>query len=102
MRSGGVLVHRSGRLGAAAAVLVAELLCGDGVFTKGALERGKAVHRFDSVMSHSFNCSRLSRYDSELKLSPEIVARLDQPRRTRKPVDRRTRLAAQFAPALKG
>jgi hypothetical protein len=53
MRSGGVLVHRSAHLGAAASVLVTELLCGDGVFTKGALERGKAVHRFDGVMSHS-------------------------------------------------
>ena len=63
-----VLVHRLGRLGAAAAVLAAELPCGDGVSTKGAFERAKAVHHCDGVMSHSFNCSRLSRYDSELKL----------------------------------
>jgi hypothetical protein len=54
MGSGGVLVHRSGRLGAAAAVLAAEFLCGDGVFAKGALERGKSVHRLDGVMSHGF------------------------------------------------
>jgi hypothetical protein len=68
MCSPGVLVHYLSRLGAAAAVLAAELLCGDGVFTKRALERGKATHRFDSVMSHSLNCKRSSKYDSELKL----------------------------------
>jgi hypothetical protein len=51
---GCVLIHHSGRLGAAAAVLAAELLGGDGVFTKGALERGKTVQGFDAVMSHSF------------------------------------------------
>jgi hypothetical protein len=54
MGSGGVLVHRSGCLGAAAAVLAAEFLCGDGVFTKGAFESGESAHRFDGVMSHSF------------------------------------------------
>jgi hypothetical protein len=54
MGSGGVLVHRSGCLGAATAVLAAEFLGGDGVFTEGALERGKTVHRLDGVMSHSF------------------------------------------------
>jgi hypothetical protein len=69
---------------------------------KGALEGGKAVHRFDGVMSHTFNCSRLSRDHSELKLSPEIVAGLNQTRRTRQRIDHRTGLAAQFAPALKG
>lgn len=53
MRSRGVLVHGPGCLGAAAAVLAAKLLCGHGVFTKGALERGKSVHRFDGVISHS-------------------------------------------------
>jgi hypothetical protein len=68
MCSRGVLVHCLGRLGAAAAVLAAELQCGDGVFTKRALEGDKAVHHFDGVMSHSFNCSLLSRYDSEPKL----------------------------------
>jgi hypothetical protein len=73
MCSRGVHVHCPSRLGAAAAVLAAELPCGDGVFTKWALEPGKAVHHFDSVMSHSFNCSCLSRYDSELKLpSPAL------------------------------
>jgi hypothetical protein len=68
MCSRSVLVHRLSRLGAAAAVLAAELLCSDGVFTKRALERRKAIHRFDGVMSHSLNCRRLSKYDSELKL----------------------------------
>jgi len=53
MCSRGVVVHCLGRLGAAAPVLAAELLCGDGVLTKRALERGDAVHRFDGVMSHS-------------------------------------------------
>ena len=73
MCSRGVLVHCPSRLGAAAAVLAAELPCGDGVLTKWALEPGKAVHHFDSVMSHSLNCSCLSRYDSELKLpSPAL------------------------------
>ena len=48
-------------------VPAAELPCGDGVFTKWTLERAKAVHHCDTVMSHSFKCSRLSRYDSELK-----------------------------------
>jgi hypothetical protein len=56
------------RLGAAAAVLAAELPCGDGVSTKWALEYAKALHHCDGVMSHSFKCSHLSRYDSELKL----------------------------------
>ena len=55
-----VLVHCLGRLGAAAAVLSAELLRGDGVLTKRALECGTAIHRFDGVMSHSLNCRRLS------------------------------------------
>ena len=60
MCSRGMLVHCPSRLGAAATVLTAELLCGDGVFTKWALEYGKAVHHLDGVMSHSFNCRRSS------------------------------------------
>ena len=74
MCSCGVLVHRPGRLSAAAAVLAAELLCANGVFTKRTLERTKAVHHFDRVMSHSFKCSRLSPHDSELKLPSPLVA----------------------------
>jgi hypothetical protein len=58
MRSRGVVVHRPGRLGTAVAVLGAELLRGDGVFTEWTLERAKAVHHCDGVMSHNFNCSR--------------------------------------------
>jgi hypothetical protein len=68
MCSPGVLVHCLSRLGAAAAILSIELVRGDGVFTKRARERGTAIHRFDGVMSHSLNCRRLSRRDSELKL----------------------------------
>jgi hypothetical protein len=69
----GVLVHCPGRLGAAVAVLAAEFLCGDGMFTKGTLERAKPGHHFDGVMSHNFKYSRLSRYDSELKLPSLLV-----------------------------
>jgi hypothetical protein len=68
MCSRGVIVHCPGRLGAAVAVLAAELLRGYGVFTEWALERADAVHHFDGVMSHNFKYSRLFRYDSELKL----------------------------------
>ena len=60
MCSRGMLVHCFSRLGAAATVLTAKLLRGDGVFTEWALERGKTVHHFDGVMSHSFNCRRSS------------------------------------------
>jgi hypothetical protein len=75
MYSRGVLVHCPGRLGAAAAVLAVELQCGDGVFTEWALEGDKAVHHFDGVMSHSFDCSLLYRCDSEPKLpSPPITS----------------------------
>jgi hypothetical protein len=59
MSSRSVLVHHLSRLGAAAAVLAAELPCSDRVFTKRALECCKAVHHLDGVMSHSFNCSCL-------------------------------------------
>jgi hypothetical protein len=69
----GVLVHCPSRLGAAVAILVAELLCSDGVFTKWTRERAKAVYHLDGVMSHSFKYSRLSQYDSELKLPPLMV-----------------------------
>jgi hypothetical protein len=64
----GVLVHCPSRLDATVTILAAELLCGDGMFTKRTLERAKTVHHFDSVISHSFKCSRLSRSDSEPKL----------------------------------
>ena len=68
MYSRGVPVHYLSRLGAAAAVLAAELLCADGVFTKRALECGNAIHHFYAVVSHSLNCRPLSKYPSELKL----------------------------------
>jgi hypothetical protein len=67
MGSRGVLVHRPSRLGAAVAIQAAEIPCGDGVFTKSALEDAKAVHHFDGVMSHSLDCSCLFRNDPELK-----------------------------------
>jgi hypothetical protein len=46
----GVLVHCPSRLGAAVAVQAAEIPCGEGVFTKLALERAKAVHHFIILM----------------------------------------------------
>jgi len=64
----GVLVHCPSRLSATVTVRAAELLCGDGMFTKRTLECAKTVHHFDGVISHSFKCSRLSRSDSEPKL----------------------------------
>jgi hypothetical protein len=70
MCSRGVLVHCPSRLGAAVAVQAAEIPCGEGVFTKLALERAKAVHHSDGVMSHSINCSPSSLYDPELKTTP--------------------------------
>ena len=63
-----MLVHCPSRLGAAAAVSAAEFRRGDGVFATLARERDQAVHHLDGVMSHSFNSSPLSRYDSEPKL----------------------------------
>jgi hypothetical protein len=48
MCSRGVLVHCPSRLGAA--VAAAEMPCGEGVFTKLALERAKAVHHFIILM----------------------------------------------------
>ena len=63
----GVLVHCPSRLGAAVAVQAAEIPCGEGVFTKLALERAKAVHHFDGVMSHNSNCRLSSLCNSELK-----------------------------------
>ena len=69
----GMLVHCPCRLGAAVAVLAAEVPCGNGALTEWTLKQGKAVHHFDGVMSHSFDCSRLSRDNSELKLPPSAV-----------------------------
>jgi hypothetical protein len=46
------------RLGAAATVLAAKIPRRDEVFTEWAIECGKAVHQFDGVMSHTFNCRR--------------------------------------------
>ena len=63
-----MLVHCPGRLGAAIAIVAAELLGGDGVFTKEAPKRSNVARSIDRVISHSFNCSHLSRYNLELKL----------------------------------
>lgn len=60
MLGSGVLVHCPCRLGAAISFLAAEVACVYGVFTKWALEPGKAVHHFDGVISHISNCRRLS------------------------------------------
>jgi hypothetical protein len=67
MCSRGVLVHCPSRLGATVAVQAAEIPCGEGVFTKWACEHAKAVHHFDGVMSHSFNCRPSYLYDSARK-----------------------------------
>jgi hypothetical protein len=71
----GVLVHCPSRLSAAATGLAAKLPCGDGMSTTWTREFAKAVHHLDDVMSHSFNCSCLSRRDSELKLPRHIRER---------------------------
>jgi hypothetical protein len=78
MSSRGVLVHCPGGLSAAVSVLAAEIPCGDGMFTKRALEHRKTVHRFDGVMSHAFNSIRLSEDASERK-SPSQRAIAIQP-----------------------
>jgi hypothetical protein len=73
MCSPGVVVHYLSRLGATTAVLAAEVPSGDGVPAKRTLERAKAFHHRNGVMSHTFKCSRISRYDSELKLPSSLV-----------------------------
>jgi hypothetical protein len=65
----GVLVHCLCRLNAASRVLAIELHCGDGVFTKSAIEFGKARHLFDDVMSHNSIVGAHPWHDSELKFS---------------------------------
>ena len=77
MCSRGMVVHCSSRLGAAVAVQAAEIARGEGVFAKPALERAKAVHHSDGVMSHSFNCRPLSRYDSKPKTTVRRVWHYD-------------------------
>jgi hypothetical protein len=57
MYSNGVLVHHPGSLGAAAAVLGAELPCSNRVLAKYTLKSAKSVHHFDGVMSHNFKCT---------------------------------------------
>jgi hypothetical protein len=73
MHSRGMLVHCPGRLGAAAAILAAELLRGDGVFTKRALKSAEAVHQFDGVVSHAQIVVPYPHYISELK-SPLLTS----------------------------
>jgi hypothetical protein len=63
-----MLIHCPRRLSAAAAVLAAEVPCGDGVLTMWAGEHRHATHYLDRVMSHIFKCSRLSEQGSEPKL----------------------------------
>src|ERR1022692_2420528 len=76
MCSRSVLVHCPSRLGAATAVLAAEVRCCDGVLATWARERGHAIDQFDGVMSHSFKCSRLSGHDSEPKFTPHHLSRV--------------------------
>ena len=54
MCSRSVLVHCPSRLSAAVTILAMELLGGDGMITKRALERAKTVHQCDGVVSHSY------------------------------------------------
>jgi len=98
MCSRSVLVHCLSRLGAAAAVLAAELLGGHRVLTKWAPERGKAIDRFDGVMSHSLNCRRLPRHDFELKSQPVIAS--TSTKLTWNSVDHPLRPGARAAQAL--
>jgi hypothetical protein len=74
--SRGVIVHCPSCLGAAVPVLAAELPCSYRVFTEGTFEHAKAIHHFDGVISHSFNCSRLSRYDPELKCPSQALTHM--------------------------
>ena len=73
MCSRGVLVRCPRCLGAEVAVLAVELLCGDGVSAKWALEHAKALHHCDGVMHHNFKYRRLFQYDSALKLPSPFV-----------------------------
>ena|ERR1700681_3132847 len=102
MCSRGVLVHCPSRLGAAVSVEAVELPCGDRVFTEWALERAKAVHHFDGVMSHSFNSSPSYQYVSELKLPlPRITCEMAICRQTKEvypPSDKPTLARAVSAP----
>jgi hypothetical protein len=68
MCGSGVLVHGLSRLGAAVAVRATEFLFSDRMLAQWTLKRGKAVQGCDGVISHNFNCSHLSRSDSERKL----------------------------------
>src|SRR5580658_8785188 len=80
MFSRGVLVHRLCGLGAAVAIQTAELLRGDRISAKRALEQAVALHHCDGVMPHSFKYSRLFQYEFRTKVTPiirhERIARL--------------------------
>jgi hypothetical protein len=82
MCSRGMFVHRPCRLGAAVAILTAELSCGDQVLAEWALERRKAIHHLDAVMSHIFNCSLVSGQPRALlgtKVTPATLIDLPLP-----------------------
>ena len=53
MYGAGVLIHYSGSLSAATAVLGTELAGRDRMFAKYTLERAKTIHHLDRVMSHT-------------------------------------------------
>ena len=59
MLSRGVLVHHPSGLGAAVAILAAELSCRHGMLTNRTLERAKTVHQCDGVMSHNVPCEEV-------------------------------------------
>jgi hypothetical protein len=81
MCSRGVLVHCPSCLCAAIAALTAELPCGDGVFTKWALELAKAVHHCDGVISHSFSIVACTCITPNQSYPPPMLVR-DQARNT--------------------
>jgi hypothetical protein len=54
MQFRGVLIHGSGRLGAAVAIIAVERESADGMLAENAFERYAAVHLFGGVVSHVF------------------------------------------------
>jgi hypothetical protein len=54
MQQGNMLIYHCCSLGAAVAILTAEIEGGDAMLAEGAFEHGTAVHRFGCVISHIF------------------------------------------------
>jgi hypothetical protein len=69
MRIRSVVVHCLSRLSTAATLMTAKVPRRNGVFAQYTLERAKAHHHFDRVVSHSCKCSRLSRASVRTKVT---------------------------------